>query len=102
MLATATLLRNRAMLFGLALFVVTITPVALISARPGYVLYVPDLGLGLFFAAALCAAARTVARRVPQAEMLVFLVVTAAITWFHQRNWPPPFNRQFSPELRLT
>jgi hypothetical protein len=102
MVATAALLRNRAMLFGLAFFVITITPVALIARRPGYVLYVPDLGLGLFFAAAICGAVRAVASRLPQAEVLTFVVVTAAITWFHQRNWPLPFDRQFSPELRLT
>jgi hypothetical protein len=34
MTATAILLRNRAMIFGLAFFVVTITPVALIASRP--------------------------------------------------------------------
>ena len=76
----------------------TITPVALIAIRPGYVLYVPDLGLGLFFAAAIMA----VARLVPHSETVVVLVVTAAVTWFHQRNWPPVFDRQLSPELRLT
>jgi hypothetical protein len=57
MAATAIAFRNRAMIFGLAFFVVTITPVALISSRPGYVLYVPDLGLGLFFEAAIASLA---------------------------------------------
>jgi hypothetical protein len=51
MLVLAVLLRNRAMLFGCLFFVITITPVALISARPGYVLYVPYSGLGLYAAA---------------------------------------------------
>jgi hypothetical protein len=41
MLAVAALLRNRAMLFGWLFFVIAITPVALISVRQGYVLYVP-------------------------------------------------------------
>jgi hypothetical protein len=102
--AMALALRNRAMIFGLAFFIVTITPVALIASRPGYVLYVPDLGLGLFFAALIA----TVARRIPvgrnagRREYAAFIVITLAITWAHQRNWPPPYDRSYSPELRLT
>jgi hypothetical protein len=102
MAAAAVLLRNRAMLYGLAFFVVTITPVALIASRPGYVLYVPDVGLGLFFASALGALVRLLPALVPQAEVAAFLLVTAGVTWFHQRNWPAPFDRQYSPELRLS
>jgi hypothetical protein len=98
MAAAAVLLRNKAMLFGLAFFIITITPVALISSRPGYVLYVPDLGLGLFFAAVIAG----LARRIPRGEMVAFAVVTLAMTWFHQRNWPVFFDTKYSPERRLS
>jgi hypothetical protein len=97
MAALAGLLRNRAMLFGWLFFVVTITPVALISSRPGYVLYVPDLGLGIWFAAVLWSI--TPARRMP---VVSFAVVAAAALWFHVRNWTPFFDPRYSPELRLT
>ncbi len=98
MTALAGLLRNRAMLFGLAFFVITITPVALISSRPGYVLYVPELGLGLFLAAGLAG----LARRVPKGEPVAFVLVTVAVMWFHQRNWPVVFDSKYSPERRLS
>ena len=45
MLALAAVLRNARMLYGWLWFVLTLSPVALISLRPGYVLYVPLLGL---------------------------------------------------------
>ena len=64
MAVAAVILRDRAMIFGWFFFVITITPVALISSRPGYVLYVPDLGLGIFFAAAIAGLARRVPRGV--------------------------------------
>jgi len=98
MAVLAVLLRNRVMLFGLAFFLITITPVALITARPGYVLYVPNLGLGLFFAAALA----MLARRIPQGEALAFVSVTIALTLFHARNWPAVLDTSYSPERRLT
>ena len=50
MALAAGFLRNRAMIFGWLFFVIPITPMALMASRPGYVLYVPDLGLGLFLA----------------------------------------------------
>ena len=52
MAAIAIALKNRVMIFGITFFIVTLTPVALIAMRPGYVLYVPELGLGLWVAAA--------------------------------------------------
>ena len=96
MTIAAALLRNRAMTYGLLFFAVTITPVAFIAARPGYVLYVPDLGLGLYFAAAL-GLIGAIAYPVS-----AFLLVTGAVTWFHVANWPPFYGPEFSPEYRLT
>jgi hypothetical protein len=98
MAIAALAMRNRAMIFGLAFFIVTITPVALIASRPGYVLYVPVLGLGIFFAAAIA----SLASLLPKGEYAAFILVTIAMIWFHQRNWPPPFDPRISPELRLT
>jgi hypothetical protein len=96
MALAAALLRNRAMIFGLLFFVITVTPVALISSRPGYVLYVPDIGLGLFLAAMI---GQLTKDRLPAVS---FAAVTALMLWFHLSNWPPPFNPNDSPELRLT
>lgn len=95
----AGLLRNRAMIFGWLFFVITITPVALISSRPGYVLYVPDLGLGLFIAGLVGAGSWAGASAYPG---LAFVVITLAVTLFHWRNWPEPINPTLSPEYRLT
>ena len=44
----AIFLRKRAMLFGLGFWIVTLAPVAMISGRPGFVLYIPMLGLALY------------------------------------------------------
>ena len=96
MIALALILRNKAMVFGWFFFVITITPVALIASRPGYVLYVPDLGLGIWLAALIWQLTKA---RLPA---LSFAIVTALVLWFHLRNWPPPFNPNDSPELRLT
>ena len=101
-IALAIILRNRAMIFGWLFFVITITPIALISSRPGYVLYVPGLGVGIWLAALLW---RLTNERLPAisfAPVVFFAVVTALMLWFHLRNWPPPFDPNDSPELRLT
>ena len=96
MALAAGFLRNRAMIFGWLFFVITITPMALIASRPGYVLYVPDLGLGLFLAGlAGCVGAGAY-------PSLAFLIVTIAVTTFHWLNWPAPFDPHLSPEYRLT
>ncbi len=98
LLAAGIFLRNRAMIFGVLFFVVTITPVAVIASRPGYVLYVPELGLGL----ALAALIGTVARRIPRGEVMAWVLVTLAVTWFHQANRKEFFPTEFSAERRLT
>ena len=110
MLALAVLLRNRAMVFGWLYFVLAITPVATIPSRPGYVLYVPDLGLGLYFAALMgLGVQRLFARqgeRRPEAlsfaQVAIFSAVTVLVTWAHARHWPAPWQPHDSPEWRLT
>ena len=96
MALAAGFLRNRAMIFGWLFFVITITPMALIASRPGYVLYVPDLGLGLFLAGLVGWAGASAY------PTLVFSIVTIAVTSFHWLNWPAPFDPHSSPEYQLT
>ena len=95
----AALLRNRAMIYGWLFFAITITPVALITSRPGYVLYVPDLGLGLFLAGLVGTVVRANERTYSR---WAFAAITIAITWFHWHNWTEPLDPQYSPELRLS
>ena len=89
---------NRLMLFGVAIFVVTITPVALISIRPGYVLYVPELGLGLWLGAAFAVATQRMPRFRPAFAAPLIL---AAVVFF-SRHWPQPLDPKQIPEYRLT
>ena len=101
MVLAAVVLRNRAMAFGLAFFTLAITPVALISLRPGYVLYVPELGLGLYLGAFVFA----VARRAGMPERwdgVAFAGFAAAAVAFHAVHWPPRFDPRILPELRLS
>jgi hypothetical protein len=97
MLALAALLRNRAMLFGWLFFVLAITPVALISARQGFVLYVPYSGLGLY-AAGLIGMAAISAR----AQTAILVSATVLMTWIHVRHWPQPWVVQDRQVWRLT
>jgi hypothetical protein len=97
MFALAAWLRNRAMLFGWFYFLIAITPVALISARPGYVLYVPYSGLGLYIAALIGVLALS-----SRAQTAILVCATALITWVHASHWPSPWVVRDSPEWRLT
>ncbi|HEY7339225.1 MAG TPA: hypothetical protein VH639_30330 [Bryobacteraceae bacterium] len=111
MLAVALSLGDRVMLFGWLFFVIAITPVASISSRPGYVLYVPCLGLGLYFGAVFSGGARFFARRLRwppvSAELAAFVLLLGGATWLHARNWPTdqgpfgsPIYRNLSEQLR--
>ncbi len=48
MAALAVLLRSRPMRFGLCFFFLTLIPIATISRRGGYMLYIPLMGWGLY------------------------------------------------------
>ena len=102
MIAAAMVIRSRAMIFGWMFFVISVTPVALITSRPAYVLYLPELGLGLFFAGGIAWLTGPAVPKFAHAGTVAFVLVTMAITWFHLKNWPPPWNPHTSPELRLT
>jgi len=96
MFALAARLRNRAMLFGWFYFLIAITPVALISARPGYVLYVPYSGLGLYVAALIGLLALST-----RAQTAILVCATALMTWIHASHRPPAWVVKDSPEWRL-
>jgi hypothetical protein len=100
--AAAVYARNRAMIFGWLFFVITITPVALITPRPGYVLYVPELGLGLYFAAAIGLWIPRMERVTPHAGLAVFAMVTLVVTWFHAHHKPVVPSLEANPQYRLT
>jgi hypothetical protein len=107
MLALAAILRNRAMLFGWCYFVLAVTPVALVSVRQGYVLYVPSIGLGLYFAEVIGIATGRVFRRIGSeipglSQIAILAVVTVLITWIHATHWPEPWNIADTPQWRLT
>ncbi len=92
MLALAALLRNKVMLFGWLFFVIAITPVALISMRQGYVMYVPYLGLGLYFATLI---------GFISVNPVIPVVVTALMIGVHAKHWPAPESVSGSSTWRL-
>jgi hypothetical protein len=104
----AVLLRNRAMIFGWLFFLVGVTPVALISPRPGYVLYVPFLGMGLWAASLISAAFRfSAVSMVPGdgftgRQTAVAGAIATVILLVHARFWPAAWNVHQSSEWRLS
>lgn len=100
MATAALILRNRAMLLGWLFFVISVTPVALIRPRTGYVLYLPCLGLGLFTAAMIARLTELVTRRYRHGGAIIFALVLAALTGIHIKHWPAAWLP--SAEWRLT
>ncbi len=103
--ALALFLRNRAMLFGWAFFALGITPVALIPMRQGFVLYVPELGLGLYLAALIGVVGAPLLRRAPNplaAQVGLFAVVAGLSVWVHRAHWARPWNPRDTPQWGLT
>ena len=101
LLGLAVVLRNRAMVFGWVFFVLAITPVALISMRPGYVLYVPEIGLGIYFAALIGAVVRP-ASQLRLVHVGALVLVTGATSWAHVAHWHGAPRVQDSSAWRLT
>jgi hypothetical protein len=110
MLALAALLRSRSMVFGWLFFVLAITPVATLPMRGGFVLYVPEAGLGLYFAGVIGVLARPVLLRARAAtpdnlalpQLAILAVVTGLVVWIHATHWPAAWDVKDSPEWRLT
>ena len=102
MLAIALALRNRGMIFGWLFFVIAITPVAVISIRLGYVLYVPNLGLGLYIASLI----GTALQRMPAlwgsgAQSGAVAAIAVTTIWIHAAHWPAAPVIQDSAEWRI-
>ncbi len=99
------LLRSRAMFFGLILFVVTITPVALVRARPGYILYVPGLGLGLYFGVLAATAGRKLASMLRMSayplELVALIAMASATGWACAAHWTPKPDERTSLNMQI-
>jgi hypothetical protein len=95
--SAALLLRSRLMWFGLLFFQITLLPVSFVSAREGFVLYLPNAGLALYAAAVLV----WIKDRLPGvsfpgvrlsnsgAMALIFVATAAALGPIHYRHWQP-------------
>jgi hypothetical protein len=109
LLVLAAILRNRTMLFGWLYFVITITPVALIPPRAGYVLYVPFAGLGLYFAALIARIGEWISQSTREAsegltrgQAVAVAGIAVGMISIHAANWPAPRIVRNSSEWRLT
>lgn len=86
--AVAALMRNRAMLFGVAFAWIAFLPVNFVTAREGFVLYIPMIGLGIYCGALISAALGLIKRRVTQESgnetaALAFLLALALLCAAH-------------------
>ncbi|MEQ1885124.1 MAG: hypothetical protein ABL967_08685 [Bryobacteraceae bacterium] len=100
--AVALISRNRRMGFGLLWFAVTITPVALITQRPGYVLYVPAVGLGLYLGEVVASALRSwplVAK--PKASISIVAAIAVAVVVWNAANWPTVISGKKTAHFQL-
>lgn len=100
LVAPAFRLRSRLMWFGLLFFQITLLPVSFVSAREGFVLYLPLAGLALYFATLLVwikdqlLAANP--KLLPSSELAVILLFAATalsigmIDWKHWAAAPDP------------
>jgi len=105
----ALLLRSRLMWFGLLFFQITLLPVSFISAREGFVLYLPIAGLALYAAVLLVWIKDRVLNMSPRflrasgslATVLLFLSTAAALGVAHVKQWHTPLASKDSP-FRIT
>jgi hypothetical protein len=94
----ALLLRSRPMWFGLLFFQITLLPVSFISAREGFVLYLPMAGLALYAAVLLVwikdrllsVSPRVLRVSSSLAMTLLFLSTAIALGVVHRRQWHTP------------
>jgi hypothetical protein len=107
--AFALLLRSRPMLFGLLFFQITLLPVSFVSARAGFVLYLPIAGLALYFAVLLVwikdkllsISPRVLRVSGSAAASVLFLSTAAALGMVHRKHWEKPQASKDSP-YRIT
>jgi hypothetical protein len=95
--AVALLLRSRLMWFGLLFFQITLLPVSFVSAREGFVLYLPNIGLALYLAVLLAWIKEKLVIVSPpslrlsrsMAIALIFVSTAAALGVIHRSHWRP-------------
>jgi hypothetical protein len=95
--AVAFLLRSRLMWFGLLFFQITLLPVSFVSAREGFVLYLPSIGLALYLAVLLVWIKEKLVIVSPpslrlsrsMAIALIFVSTAAALGVIHRSHWRP-------------
>ncbi|MBV9770128.1 MAG: glycosyltransferase family 39 protein [Bryobacterales bacterium] len=119
LIAIALWMRSRVVWFGLLFFVVTLLPVSFVTARLGFVLYLPLAGLALATAVCLVrfkeglwktvsasfgpaapsssAASPSAAASFPSAAVALFLATALVLFVVDSRNWPVAPNPQYSP-----
>jgi len=93
--AAALLLRSRRMWFGLLFFKITLLPVSFVSAREGFVLYLPNIGLALYLAVVLVwikeklvsVSPRSLRLSSSVAMALIFVSTAAALGMIHHSHW---------------
>jgi hypothetical protein len=107
--AVALALRSRVMWFGLLFFQIALLPVSFISAREGFVLYLPIAGLALYAAVllvwikdrALNISPRFLRASGSLAAVFLFLSTAAALGVVHLKHWHTPLASKDSP-FRIT
>jgi hypothetical protein len=91
--------------FGLLFFVITLLPVSFVTARLGFVLYLPLAGLALYAGACLVRIKEFLIAGIPgvvaaspgAASVALFVATAAVIGFINLRYWPPAPDARFSP-----
>ncbi len=103
----AGLLRSRLMWFGLLFFQITLLPVSFVSAREGFVLYLPLAGLALYAAVLLVWIKDRLLTAVPlhaakpAAGLVLFLATALLMGMVNRKHWRPAPASEASP-IRIT
>ncbi len=101
----ALVLHSRVMWFGLLFFQVTLLPVSFVTARDGFVLYLPIAGLALYFAVLLTKAKDglmgAVSRPQPYAAVVLLVLTAMALGVAHATHWNAATESKYSG-VRIT
>jgi hypothetical protein len=105
--ALALLLRSRVMWFGLLFFQITLLPVSFVTARDGFVLYLPLVGFALYLAVFLTWIKDQCLKIAPHplsesiALPLLFVLTAFTLGVIHALHWRPAPDTEFSG-IRIT
>ena len=89
---------------GFVILTLGILPVAFITPRGGFVLYMPMVGWSLFGATLLVRAREAVLRRPPSlfAQSFLFVMVTAGLGWIHRSHYESTWLTSPKDKLKVT